>query len=145
MGAASQTLSWWRSRWWWGAVLAAVPVVYAMTRLWVVPSHGYHYGILLLQVLVYPCLEETVFRGGLQARLLELGWARRQWCAISVANGLTSIGFALAHVWQHPPGWALAVLIPSLVMGWVYERWRVVTPCAVLHGWYNLAYFLVFT
>lgn len=92
-------------------------------------------------VLVYPPLEEIVFRAGLQASLLRR-WPPRGGCSLSRANSVTAIVFAAAHLWFHPPLWALATLLPALLFGAFYERHRQrLGAPIVLHSACNAAYF----
>jgi membrane protease YdiL (CAAX protease family) len=137
---------WWR--WLWAsrlgrlAVLGALPVCLLLAslphvRLWVPGSVAAWLTLLLWQ----PLLEELAFRGGLQGALLALG-ARRQWCGLSVANVLTSVAFVLAHLWRQPGIWALAVLLPSLMLGALRERLGSVWPVVAVHIYYNGLYVL---
>lgn len=97
----------------------------------------------MLLVLVYPVLEELVFRGLVQGWLL----ARlpgRSVGPVSAANLVTSGLFAAMHLFFRHPLWAAGALVPSLVFGHFRERHRtVITPIA-LHCWYNAGYFLLF-
>ena len=98
---------------------------------------------LLLAVLVYPPLEEIVFRGGLQASLQQrLG--EQTLLGITRANLYASLCFALAHLWQHPPQHAAGVLLPSLLFGHFFRRHRRLQSPILLHSWYNLGYVYLF-
>jgi len=91
---------------------------------------------LLAGIALYPVLEELCFRGLLQGWLLQrLGGATH--AGISAANLITSLAFAAAHLHAQPPAWALATLLPSLVFGWVRERYGRVLPAIALHVYYN--------
>jgi membrane protease YdiL (CAAX protease family) len=92
-------------------------------------------------VVGYPGLEEVVFRGCLQGQLSRQAWGQRRWYGITAANGCTSLLFALAHGWSHPPLWAAAVLLPSLVFGYFRDRYTSIYPGMVLHAFYNAGYF----
>jgi hypothetical protein len=48
------------------------------------------------------------------------------------------------HLWSHPAGWAAAVIVPSLVFGYVRDRYQSVYPSIVLHLYYNAGYALLF-
>jgi len=89
----------------------------------------------------YPLAEELIFRGFLQGQLLDCAWGRRNIVGLSCANGLTTAIFVLGHFWQHPPFWALAVALPSLVFGYVRDRYGSVYPAIILHMIYNAGYF----
>lgn len=100
---------------------------------------------MLLVVLVYPILEELAFRGAIQSWLLEKPKLTRflVW-RVSVANVVTSLLFALAHLYNQPPVWAAAVFFPSLVFGYFRERCDGLAVPVVLHIWYNLGFVLLF-
>jgi membrane protease YdiL (CAAX protease family) len=89
----------------------------------------------------HPLAEELIFRGFLQGQLLNCPWGRRTVASLSGANGLTTAIFVLGHFWQHPPLWALAVTVPSLVFGYVRDRYGSVYPAITLHMIYNAGYF----
>jgi membrane protease YdiL (CAAX protease family) len=89
----------------------------------------------------HPLAEELLFRGFLQGQLLERSWGRRTVAGLSGANGLTTAIFVLGHFWQHPALWALAVTVPSLVFGYVRDRYGSVYPAITLHMIYNAGYF----
>jgi uncharacterized protein len=94
--------------------------------------------------LLMPVLEELAFRGLLQTWLLQRAWGRRRIAGVSAANALTSLAFALAHLWRHAPAWAAAVFVPSLAFGYFRERHDSVLPAMVLHAVYNAGYFWLF-
>jgi membrane protease YdiL (CAAX protease family) len=90
-------------------------------------------------LLAAPFWEEALFRGGLQQHLLTRSWGNRPLLMFSLANWLTSICFILAHL-PFQAGRSLTVLIPSLVLGWLFERTNRVLPCMLLHSWFNLCW-----
>ena len=92
-------------------------------------------------VVWQPLAEELIFRGFLQGQLLDRTWGRRSVAGLSCANGLTTLLFVLGHFWQHPPLWALAVAVPSLMFGYMRDRYRSVYPAVMLHIVYNAGYF----
>lgn len=97
--------------------------------------------VLLLAVAVYPALEETVFRGGVQPWLADRLSAA--WGPLTAANALTSIAFTGLHFLFHPPLWALGVLIPSLLFGFFRERHGGLFSPILLHAVYNASYYLL--
>lgn len=136
-------MSWLQSRVWWGLVGAALPVWLGLFW-WMPPADVWNWpDNPWLLLLVYPVLEELVFRFGLQSWLAERTWGQRQWLGFSIANVVASSVFVLAHCWTHPLLWALAVLPPSLLFGWCYQRWNIVA-AITLHIWYNAGYFMLY-
>jgi len=97
--------------------------------------------VLLSLVLLYPCVEEIIFRGFIQPFLAKR--LPQRWSIFSLANVLTSLLFVLAHFINHPPVWALAVLIPSLVFGYIQERTNNLAAPIALHCTYNAGFFLL--
>ena len=94
--------------------------------------------------LLYPIIEEIIFRGFLQ----EFIQARiRPWHLgpLTHANILTSLIFTASHFINHPPLWAAAVLLPSLLFGLMKERSGGLFAPIVLHVFYNSGYFWLFT
>ncbi|MEJ2310010.1 MAG: JDVT-CTERM system glutamic-type intramembrane protease [Gammaproteobacteria bacterium] len=91
-------------------------------------------------LLLYPLVEEWVFRGVLQGALLGHAWGRRRRLGISLANLLSSLAFMLLHLVNQPPLWALSVIVPSLVLGHFRERHDSLLPPMLLHPLFNLTY-----
>ena len=136
----------WRDAQFWWLAAAALPVWATLGAIfgfgdarWVLSEPARFAWV----VLAYPLLEELAFRGALQPWLLRHASARRQLSGVSVANVGTSAAFAAAHLFQHAPAWAAAVFIPSLVFGYVRDRFDAVAPAMALHVFYNLGYFLL--
>lgn len=101
--------------------------------------------ILFLQLaLLYPVVEELVFRGLLQEKLWQTRLSRLSIYCISLPNIVTSAIFTGFHFLAHPPAWAVAVIIPSLVFGFFRDRYQHVLPAVVLHVFYNCGYFMLF-
>ena len=100
-----------------------------------------HAEVLFFVVLLYPVLEEIVFRGGLQSWLLEKSAWQRRLGGISLANMFTTVLFAAMHLINHPVNAAAMVIIPSLVFGWARERFNGLVAPIALHMFYNAGYF----
>ena len=98
----------------------------------------------LLPVLVYPVLEEVIFRGLLQELVQEYA-TRRAFGPLSLANLLTSLVFAGFHFLNHAPVWAALVFFPSLVFGFFKDRHGTLTAPILLHAFYNAGFLLIFT
>lgn len=100
--------------------------------------------VLVYGVLLYPLVEEILFRGLIQAALLEKSSLTRCIGPLSLANIITSAGFAATHLIVHPPLQAASIFLPSLVFGWAYERYRHIGPAVVLHAVYNAGFLYLF-
>jgi len=104
-----------------------------------------HNILLFLQLaLLYPIVEELVFRGLLQEKLWQTRLSRLSIYCISMPNIVTSIIFTGFHFIAHPPTWAVVVIVPSIVFGFFRDRYQHVIPAVILHGFYNSGYFLLF-
>jgi len=128
------------------ALLAAVPVWIGLA--WAVGPSMFHPRSLagwLAFVLLWPLIEELLFRGLLQGQLLRLsqrlGQPRRIG-PITWANALTTLAFVALHLSAQPLAWALAVALPSLVFGHLRERFASVWPAVGLHMIYNAGFAL---
>jgi len=101
--------------------------------------------LLLFTVIIYPVLEELAFRGFVQTWLLEKSFFQPTILPlITRANILTSIAFAALHLFSQPPMWAALVFLPSLVFGYLRERFDSVLPSIIVHAWYNLGFVILF-
>ena len=92
-------------------------------------------------ILFYPIVEELAFRGVIQEYLA--GQMKRQYLGglLSASNLVTSLLFTAIHFVHHPPLWAVAVVVPSLIFGYFRERFGSVIPAVVLHAFYNGVFF----
>lgn len=93
--------------------------------------------------LLYPVLEELAFRGALQTSLLNTGFGSIRRFGLTQANGITSVVFALFHLWHQSPVWAAAVLLPSLVFGFFRDKYNSTLPSIILHCFYNVGFFVL--
>jgi uncharacterized protein len=104
---------------------------------------------MLLMTLVAPVLEEFVMRAGLHDAMLRRDRAVRAAYSAATApvqmSGTTwrlialSSAFGLLHL-PRGIGLAIAVVPAAMVIGWVYERTRSWTSCALLHATMNWAW-----
>ncbi len=92
----------------------------------------------LASLLVYPLLEELVFRAGL------LHWADARWPLWRGwrTNLGVSLLFGLAHAWAWPWIHALAVVLPSLALGWLMQRHGRLAWCVLLHSAFNAVHLM---
>jgi membrane protease YdiL (CAAX protease family) len=86
-----------------------------------------------------PLMEEVAFRGLLQGQL-QKAWPQARLGPVSLANSLTTLGFAAAHLLHQSPVWAMLVVPPSLLMGHLRERFDSAWPAVALHAYYNLGF-----
>lgn len=84
--------------------------------------------------------EELAYRVLLQQQLEQMVKGRRG--LFTAGCLLASVVFALSHLPTHPPIMAGLTFFPSLAFGAIWTRHRSLWLCAVLHFWYNLAFFL---
>lgn len=113
-----------------GSAVAGLPLAQWQSLLWL--------------VLLYPAVEEWLFRGVLQRQMFKRRNGRSAVFGLSVANGVTSLAFAAVHLLSQPPEWAALVIFPSLIFGWFRDRYESILPGAILHCCYNLGYFSIF-
>ncbi len=92
--------------------------------------------------LLYPVIEEIVFRGLVQDSLSRR--TQKTFGPLSLANLVTSLLFTGTHFFYHAPVWSLVVFLPSLLFGYFRERYRSLLPPICLHGFYNAGYYLLF-
>jgi membrane protease YdiL (CAAX protease family) len=98
-------------------------------------------------LLVHPLLEEWIFRGIIQGEYLRRSRARWKTnriglpdVGLSHANLATTLLFCLAHFLAEPGLWAVAVAVPSLVLGHFRERFGGLSVPVALHGLFNAVY-----
>jgi len=97
----------------------------------------------IVLMLVYPVLEEVVFRGAVQG-FFGRRFGGRRGAPLTRANLVTSILFATSHIaWLGDPA-AGAVFFPSLVFGYFRERHATLASPILLHVFYNAGLFLIF-
>lgn len=119
--------------------IAFYPALALGFTAWVLPEPNA--GLPWTKLALLALYEEIIFRMLLQEGLRSLFQGRILAGPLSLANLCASAVFALAHFVHHPPGWALAVFVPSIVFGWAWDRYRSVIPCSLLHFVYNFLYF----
>ena len=100
----------------------------AAALAWALIATGVPAWRALVLLLVAPVAEEVVFRAGVHDELLHNGAA--PW----LANLLTALSFSVAHMLLLGvnPQTAL-VLLPALLIGAAYNRWRRLRICIALH------------
>ena len=89
-------------------------------------------------VIVFPLLEELVFRGLIQRALLKKPFGRRRFGPVTVANAVTTSLFAIAHLPRGGPLLAAGVITPGIVLGYFLERHQRLVSPIILHMSFNL-------
>lgn len=97
---------------------------------------------LALIILVYPILEEIVFRGLLLEFLTKRIHYRYR--LLTAANVLTSLIFVMMHLIYNDWIWGLLIFFPSLVFGYMKERHQSLISPIMLHSFYNLGFVWLF-
>lgn len=110
---------------------ALIGVVAAVAAFVLVSAVGGAHARLAVLLMVAPMAEEALFRVGLHEALLRR--STRPW----LANAVTALAFALAHVLVRGDPAAFAVAAPALLIGAAYGRWRLLWPCVLLHAAMN--------
>lgn len=133
----------------WVAV-AAAPPVWLAGYLWFAPATDWAWPLhrpreLLYLGVLYPLIEEILFRGALQGWLRRRALLCRTLLGLSGANLLTSAIFTALHFIAHPPLAALSVFVPSLVFGHFRDRHGDLRAPIALHMYYNIGYFWIFS
>lgn len=124
------------------ALLAGASTLVAIPAAWLAAAQGLgitpHEPVRDLAVLaLWSIAEEVIFRGAVQPALARaLPPSRSAW--ITPANALTSLTFALLHLWRHPAIVAALVFPVSLLYGRLRELSGRVWPSALLHLTFNL-------
>lgn len=135
----------WTDRQLWAAVVAA-PVAWTVLYFALESEPSLFWArerplLFVKWVLVFPVLEELVFRGLVQDAIARVTQRRRK--GLSAANLLTSLLFSASHVFLHATLWAGGVLFPSLVFGYFRERHATLATPVALHVFYNAGFLLV--
>jgi len=123
-----------------GLALSLGPIAWTVLLFIQVPTDNWLWPFqtpwaFLLPVLIYPVLEEIVFRGVIQDWIrAKLGGALG---ILTYANLITSVLFAASHLIHQPPFWAMLVFFPSLIFGYFRERHDTLGTPILLHVVYN--------
>jgi len=88
-------------------------------------------------IVIYPVLEEVIFRGFLLEEFLLVAPFKKKYFSISIANIVCSLLFAISHGLFFMDWSALLVFLPSLLIGYLYEERRNLISAIALHSWYN--------
>lgn len=97
---------------------------------------------VLLLLIVAPILEELAFREAVQSTFSAMlqGAEVSRYLPFTLANGVTSLTFAVFHLPSHSTMGAIATLAPSLILGLIREKTGSVWKCILLHAWFNACF-----
>jgi len=132
-----------------GAALASAPIFWAAWSFYLdaEPDWGWPLNAprqFLLLAVIYPILEEIVFRGALQGWLRKGDRTLHDWRGLTLANVITSVAFSVFHLFQNSVGMSIAVFAPSVIFGFFRDRYdHLHTPIA-LHIFYNAGFVWLF-
>lgn len=130
-----------------GAAFLAAPFYWWILYLWLdmTPGRGdTDWNRILLVGLIYPMLEEIVFRGAIQGWMRKRRWGSQGIRGVTVANVATSAIFALSHIARRPDWWSAGVFVPGLIFGYFRDRYGNVHASIALHVFYNLGLVLLY-
>lgn len=122
------------------AISAAIPIGFLWVW-WARPQAGAFDGgvtTLITFIVVLPLLEEVVFRGMVQRALLKTAIARRHYGPVTLANLVTTSLFAVAHLPRGGLLLAIGVIVPSLCLGYFFERHQRLVSPIIMHMAFNL-------
>lgn len=94
----------------------------------------------VLLVIIYPIVEEYVFRGLFMGFLAKYD-RENSWAQVSKSNFFTSCCFSGAHALTQSWLMGFAVFLPSLWLGWVREKTNAIFLCALIHMSWNFGFF----
>ena len=127
------------------ACLLALPVwllIYFTPILsWTGSSFTWYQAVAL--VLLFPVLEELVFRGLIQGNLLRMPVLAKRFLVFTNANVFTSLLFAALHLIHQPIPMAVLIFFPSLIFGELRDRYGSTRPSIFMHAFYNLGLLMV--
>lgn len=93
--------------------------------------------------LLYPILEELVFRGLVQSQIFNV-LRKVKLGPFTWANIGASVVFCGFHFLSHAPIWAGLVIIPSLYFGYLKDKYHSLKQPILMHVFFNAGYFLIF-
>ena len=135
-----------RDRWFILAIVSGAAVVFTIRLLFpdAINTEKTPSSLIIFNSLVwFPVLEELLFRGVIQGQLLNLNKTASSLFGLTYANWITSMLFVAMHFVHHSPLWAISVIAPSLVFGFMRDYYGSIYPAIVLHSIYNAQYLLV--
>ena len=135
----------------WGALIGALFLWGAASWYWdLMPSFSWvtlQWPMFFALCVASPVLEEYVFRGllydAVDARWPRV-WPSGARLSISSANAMTTCLFVIAHMIARDPIAGAFVLLPSIYLGLLRQRYGGAGICMVIHAVWNVGWFSVF-
>ena len=93
--------------------------------------------------LLYPFLEELVFRGLVQSQVFRF-LRKNKLGLFTLSNVLASLVFCGFHMFTHNPVWVGLLIIPSLYFGFLKDKYHSLKQPVLMHAFFNAGYFLIF-
>ena len=110
---------------------------------WIVPQWPMFFALCVAS----PVLEEYVFRAFLYEAVdarWPVAWPSGAPLSISLANALTTFLFVTTHMIAREPMAGALVLLPSIYLGLLRQRYGGAGICMVFHAVWNVGWFSVF-
>ena len=110
----------------------------------VLPQDQHLMSWLFYQFMYVAVAEEVFFRGYLQKNILGFintvipRWRTMQCCLAIV---ISSACFAAAHMIIHESALSVLIIVPGLILGWVYFRTNSLLAPILFHGIANASYY----
>jgi membrane protease YdiL (CAAX protease family) len=125
----------------WGSLFWHLGVIPSVT--WIVPQWPMFFALCVAS----PVLEEYVFRGFLYEAVdarWPVAWPSGAPLSISLANALTTFLFVTTHMIAREPMAGALVLLPSIYLGLLRQRYGGAGICMLIHAVWNVGWFSVF-
>ena len=113
----------------------ALWLIFIIPMLLLVTFEGNYKLIALTTLLLTALPEEWFFRGYFMMQIKKAGLQPYH------ANIITSVFFSLLHL-PSQGLWGISVFIPSMIYGWIYQRYNDILMVILLHGLSNLIFFI---
>lgn len=103
--------------------------------------------IFFVLCVISPILEEYVFRGIIYEAIGRRycgSWPSNKFVSISIANSITTLLFVFAHIIARGPVAGALVIMPSIYLGLVRDRYGSIRICMAIHALWNISWFSLF-
>ena len=87
------------------------------------------------------CLHGRIDMAGSYSRAAEYVTAQQKLYSVSVSCIVTSVFFALFHLFRQPAAMAALVFFPAMIFGMLWDKYKNPYVCIGMHFWYNFTFF----